>query len=162
VARFLALIAGVLLVLPAAAGADPAGPGDGTLAVSAATGSVSIAVRGALIGQVDRGRVVLEDRDPKDGRPPVVWGFESKRDVTDTKSLYAGTDIRFRIIGGFFRVKVVGTGLDLSLVGRGSVTLVPAAGLTSTGTYSVDGGPDLPFPDVLTSVQLGTIAAPGG
>jgi hypothetical protein len=162
VRRAVASAALALLALPAAALAVPGGPSDGTLAVTSATGSVSIAARGALIGQLDRGKVVLEDPDPKDGKQPVVWGYESKRDVTDTKALYAGTNIRFRIIGGFFRVKVVGSGMDLSLVGHGSVTLSPLFGLISAGTYSVNGEDEVRFPDQLTSVQLGAPPAPGG
>jgi hypothetical protein len=128
--------------------------GDGTLAVHGASGSVSIAARGALIGQLDRGRVVLHDPDVEDGNRPVVWGYEIKRDLSDTKSLYSGTDIRFRIIGGFFRVKVVGSGMDLSVVGRGSVTLGPTLGLLTVGSYSLNGALALPFPDAVTSLQL--------
>ena len=149
-----------LFAVPATALALDVGAGDGTLAINGAAGSVKIAVRGALIGQIDRGKVILEDPDGKDGRPPVVWGFESKRDLSDTKALYSGSDIRFRIIGGFFRVKVVGSGMDLSLVGRGSVTLGAAPGVLTVGTYSLHGGFLLPFPDVVTSVQLA--AAPQG
>jgi hypothetical protein len=152
----------VLLAVPATALAVGGGAGDGTLAVSGASGNVGIASRGALIGQIDRGKVIfIEDPDAKDGKAPVVWGYENKRDLSDTKSLYSGTDIRFRIIGGFFRVRVIGSGMDLSLVGRGSVTLGPAPGLLTLGTYSLNGGFVLPFPDVVTSVQL-VASTPGG
>ena len=160
VRRFFAIAALALFAVPAAAFGLPRGAGDGTLAVMNATGTVSIAARGALIGQVDHGRVTLDDPNSKDGPPPVVWGYESKRDLTDTKSLYSGSDIRFRISGGFFRLKVVGGGVDLSAVGRGSVTLGPTAGVFTLGSYSVNGGVSDFFPDVLTSIQLG--AAPGG
>jgi hypothetical protein len=150
-----------LFVLSPSALAAPVGPGDGTLAVNSATGSVSIAARGALIGQLDHGKVLLTDPDPTDGQAPVVWGYESRRDLTDTKSLYSGSDIRFRIIGGFFRVRAIGSGMDLSLVGRGSITLGPTLGLLTLGTYSLNGAAALPFPDVVTSLQLGA-APPGG
>jgi hypothetical protein len=150
-----------LLAVPATALALGGGAGDGTLAVNGATGSVSIAARGALIGQLDRGKITLEDPDPKDGKPPVVWGYESRRDLNDTKALYSGADIRFRIIGGFFRAKIIGSGMDLSLVGRGSVTLGPTLGLATAGTYSVNGDLPLPFPDLVTSLQL-VAAVPGG
>lgn len=160
--RILVIAALVLLGgVPAAANAVGGGAGDGTLAVTGASGTVGIASRGALIAQIDRGKVILDDRDTKDGKAPVVWGYENKRDISDTKALYSGTDIRFRIIGGFFRVKVIGTGIDLSLVGRGSVTLGPALGLFTLGTYSLNDGFLLPFPDEITSVQL-IASAPGG
>lgn len=150
-----------LLALPAAALAVGDGAGDGTLAVNGAAGSVSIAARGALIAQLDRGKVILDDLDPKEGKPPVVWGHESKKELTETKYLYSGGDIRFRIIGGFFRIKVIGSGMDLSLVGKGSVTLGPTSGLLTVGTYSLNGGFLLPFPDVVTSVQL-SASSPNG
>lgn len=160
--RIFAIAAFVLLGVPAAANAVGGGAGDGTLAVSGASGSVGIASRGALIGQLDRGRVIfIDDPDAKDSNAPVVWGYETKRDISDSKALYSGTDIRFRIIGGFFRVKVIGTGMDLSVVGRGSVTLGPAVGLLTLGTYSLNDGFLLPFPDEITSVQL-VASAPGG
>jgi hypothetical protein len=162
VRRIFAIAAFVLLGVPAGANAVGGGAGDGTLAVSGASGSIGIASRGALIGQLDRGRVIfIDDPDAKDSKEPVVWGYETKRDISDTKALYSGTDIRFRIIGGFFRVKVTGTGMDLSIVGRGSVTLGPAVGLLTLGTYSLNDGFLLPFPDEITSVQL-VASAPGG
>jgi hypothetical protein len=151
----------ILLAVPAAALAIGSGPGDGTLAVNGGAGSVSIAARGALIAQLDRGKVILEDPDAKEGKPPVVWGFENKKDLTDTKALYSGTDLRFRVIGGFFRVKVIGSGMDLSVVGKGSVTLGPTLGLLTLGTYSLNGGFVLPFPDEVTSLQL-SAPTPGG
>src|SRR5437868_4081474 len=106
-----------LLAVPATAFALGDVAGDGTLAVVNATGSINIAARGALIGQVDHGKVTLEDPNPNDGPAPVVWGYESKRDLSDTKALYSGADVRFRISGGFFRAKVVGSGMDISVVG---------------------------------------------
>jgi hypothetical protein len=156
--RLIAIGSFALLMLPAAAFGLTGAAGDGTLSVVNASGTVSIAARGALIGQVDRGRVTLDDPNSKDGPAPVVWGYESRRDLTDTKSLYAGTDIRFRISGGFYRAKVVGVGVDLSVVGRGSITLGPTLGVLALGSYSLNGAPPLPFPDVLTSLQL---TAPG-
>jgi hypothetical protein len=159
VRRILVSVTLALLAVPAAALALGGAAGDGTLAVVNANGTISIAAKGALIGQIDRGRVTLEDPNPNDGPAPVVWGYESKRDLTDTKALYSGTDIRFRINGGFYRVKVVGSGLDLSVVGHGSVTLGPAANLVTAGTYSLNGTFPFAFPSVLTSLQL---AAPSG
>jgi hypothetical protein len=160
VRRVLASITLALLALPAAALALGGAAGDGTLAIVNANGTMSIAAKGALIGQIDRGRVTLEDPNPNDGPAPVVWGYESKRDLTDTKSLYSGNDIRFRISGGFFRVKVVGSGVDLSVVGHGSVTIGPALGIFSGGTYSLNGALPLAFPSVLTSLQLTAPAGP--
>ena len=159
--RFLVTFTLALLTAPAIALAGGAGPTDGTLAVAGASGSVSIAVRGALIGQIDKGRVILEDPNPNDGKGPIVSGWESRKDITDTKALYSGADIRFRIIGGFFRAKVVGSGMDLSIVGKGSLTLGPSPGVFTAGTYSLNGGAPLSFPAAVTSIQLAATPPPG-
>ncbi len=149
-----------LLAVPLTAQALTTAPGDGTLSVKAASGFVSLAIRGVVIGQIHHGTVTIIDPSPNDGKPPVVWGYEARKDLSDTKSTYSGADIRFRIIGGFFRVKVTGTGTDLTIVGRGSITLGPSAALAA-GSYSVDGTANRPFPDVVTVLQLGTGPAPG-
>jgi hypothetical protein len=159
VRRFFALIT-LALAAPAAAYAVDAGVGDGTLEISSATGTISIAVRGALIGRIDKGSVTLDDPDPTDGKAPVVWGFESRRDLTDTKSRYAGSDIRFRVIGGFFRARITGTGMNLSIVGKGSVTIAPNSSGLAAGTYSLNGDPETPLPSFLTTLQLGAPTTP--
>ena len=147
--RFSVIVAFALLAVPAAAHALGSGPGDGTLAISNATGSVSIAARGALIGRVDQGRVIIDDPNPNDGAAPVVWGYESKKDLTDTKARYAGTDIRFRMIGGTFKIKVIASGVNLAVVGRGTVIL-NGAGSDDNGSYSVNGAPYADVPDFST------------
>jgi hypothetical protein len=50
-----------------------------------------------------------------------------------------GTKVRFRIIGGSFKIVVRGRGINLSLVGKGNVTL-NGADTGDDGTYSVNGG----------------------
>ena len=57
----------------------------------------------------------------------------------ETTRLGRGTNVRFRIIGGTFRVVVKGRGINLSLVGKGNVTL-KGAGTVDDGSYSVNGG----------------------
>ena len=158
--RLALLIVFACLAIPAVAFAVERAAGDGALSVDGASGSVSVAARGAIIGQIDRGSVTIQDPNPNDGKAPVVWGYERKRDLTDTKNVFSGTDIRFRVVGGFFRVKVVGVGIDASVVGRGSVTLSPVATLPILGTFSLNGGPDTDFPDSSHTFQLD--AAAGG
>jgi len=159
--RCLALL-GLLacLAVPAGALALEQGADDGTLSLDGVTGSVSFAARGAIIGQIDKGSVTISDPNPNDGKPPVVWGYERKRDLTDTKFFFSGSGIRFRVVGGFFRVKVVGSGVDISMVGRGSVSLGPAPALLSAGSFSLNGSQPLPFPDFPLTFQLD--AAVGG
>src|SRR3954453_22303711 len=149
------LVVLAFLALATPALANDRGHGDGTLAVKNATGTVNLAARGAVIGQVDFGKVTIQAPTPGDGKPPVVTGYETKRALSDTKSLYSGSDIRFRIIGGFFRLKLVGTGIDLSVVGKGRVSLGPAVGLLTTGTFSFDGDASARMPDLTLSFPLG-------
>src|SRR5437868_510245 len=89
----------------AAALALPRAAGDGTLVVRNGTGgdtktpAVVLIVRGAVIGQVDRGRLVIEDSNPNDGASAIVTGAPSHV-LSDTKTSWTGSDLRFRAVGG--------------------------------------------------------------
>src|SRR4051812_27796635 len=100
------------LVVPALSLGAPGKPTDGTVVVRNASGTISIVANGGVIGRFDSGRIVLEDPKSGDGTGPIVYGAEAIRDLTDTKTMYIGTDVRFRLIGGFFRAKVTAYGLD--------------------------------------------------
>jgi hypothetical protein len=152
VRRLLILAVLAVLALPASSQAlDRATATDGTLSVKDASGTISIVAHGVLIGQMDKGKVTIDDPNAADGPPAVVTGFEKTQDLSDTASRWSGTDIRFRMIGGFFRVKVIGSGINLSFVGHGSVTLKGTG-----GSYSVNGGDYQDVPDAATTVSLGT------
>ena len=58
---------------------------------------------------------------------------------SETATVWGGTKVRFRIIGGTFRIVVRGRGINLSYVGKGSVIL-NGAGTDDDGTYAVNGG----------------------
>ena len=149
-----ALFACTLFVLAApAAFAARGAEGDGTLVVRNASGVFNIAATGTLIGSCDRCTIWIDDPKPGDGSGPIVTGFEGKRDLTDTKSRWSGSDLRFRLIGGFSRTRVRGSGIELYAVGKGSVTV--QGWLTNLGTYSVDGGERRPIPFEPTTFQLG-------
>lgn len=109
--------------------------------------------RGGVIGTFVRGRVVITDPDPNDGTGPIVTGDDWHKDRTDTTTVYGGTRVRFRLIGGTFRIKVIGVGVNLSLVGKGTVGLT-GEGTANDGTYSIDGGDYLSVPDTLTTFTL--------
>src|SRR6058998_1459138 len=111
------------LALPAASAARTHGATDGTLSVRDARGTITISARGGVIGSFARGSVTISD--PIDG--------------DDTTTTWRGTKVRFRIIGGTFRIVVRGKGINLSLVGKGNVT-VDGAGTLDDGSYSVNGG----------------------
>jgi hypothetical protein len=150
--RLFTLVLVMALLLPAAAWAatgslgSSRAPGDGTLVVDNGNGSVVVRARGGILGRFDQGSVIISDLDPTDGRVPVVSGAETFRFLSGGRTLYSGDDIRFRMIGGLFRVQVNATGIDVSAVGRGTAVL-DATGFTDfPGRFSRDGGPFHPLP----------------
>jgi len=148
--RRLVLILLVLgLAVPAAALAVKDLPGDGSLAVDDARGVIVLNVRGGIIGRMDSGTLEVTDPVAGDGNPPVVKGYQSSSRVGPRHWIYEGDgDIRFRLIGGFYRVTIAGTGIDLSVVGRGSVVL-DGSGFAGEqpGRFSLNGGRYLAMPD---------------
>jgi hypothetical protein len=128
----------VALALPVGAAARPSGSTDGTLSVKDARGIVTIQGRGGVIGSFAKGSVLINDPVDGDGTGPIVTGDDWSKERTDTATQWGGTRVRFRIIGGTFRVVVRGRGINLSFVGRGSVIL-NGAGTDDDGSYSVNG-----------------------
>jgi hypothetical protein len=152
--RLLFACALIALAVPAATSASRGADGDGTLVVRNGSGVINIAAKGSVIGSCDHCTIWIDDPLPGDGSGPIVTGFEGKRDdLTDTKSRWEGTDVRFRLIGGFARTRVRGSGIDLYAVGRGSVTV--RGWLTNLGTYAVDGGERRALPFDPLTFQLG-------
>ena len=133
------------LALPAASSARDQGASDGTLSVRDARGTITMSVRGGVIGSFARGSVRISDPIDGDGTGPIVTGDEWSNERDATTTTWGGTKVRFRIIGGYFRIVVKGRGINLSLVGKGNVT-VDGAGTVDDGSYSVNGGEYLPMP----------------
>ena len=112
-----------LVAVPAALAAVSA-PGDGVLELSKVNGSVVVTgTRGTLWGQIDKGRLVVSDPIVGDGQV-LVSGAETKRaGVLEGTTVYSGTDIRFRVTGGRYRLSLKGSGIDLTAVGVGTAQL---------------------------------------
>jgi hypothetical protein len=141
------------LVLPAASVARTHAPSDGTLSVKDARGLIVISARGGVIGSFAQGKVTIVDPVQGDGTGPVVSGEEFHKEIDAQTDVYRGAKVRFRIIGGAFKIRVQGRGINLSLVGKGSVTL-SGAGTGADGMYSVNGDPYSVFPNFLFSFVL--------
>jgi hypothetical protein len=134
------------LALPAASSARNQGANDGTVSVRDARGTITISARGGVIGSFARGSVTISDPVDGDGTGPIVTGDDFPPiERSDTTTTWRGTKVRFRIIGGSFRIVVKGRGINLSLVGKGNVMLV-GAGTEDDGSYSVNGGEYLALP----------------
>ena len=151
--RRLALLALlVFLALPAAASALAPSVPDGTLAVRNGAGSVWLDnFRGAAIGRVAVGRLVITDPAGGDCTSPLVWGADGEAERRDRKTdelkcVYTGSNIRFRLIGDNIDVRAVGLGISISAVGTGHVILRGDGGLRD-GTYVVNGTDAISLPD---------------
>lgn len=146
--RVALIVALAALVFPTLAVAFPQNAGDGTLSVKDGRGTFLINARGGVIGSFAKGRVIITDPIPGDGTGPIVsvsGGDDWHKDRGDTVDIYGGTKIRFRLIGGAFKIKVIGRGVNLSVVGKGQAT-INGDDAFDDGSYSVNGGDYVPVP----------------
>jgi hypothetical protein len=126
--------------LVGAAGAvDPA---NGTLSVERGKGVVVLELRGSVLGRLGSGAVTVTDLTPRDRYTATVVGRKLKQvHVGFRTTRYRGQGLRFRMVGGSWRIVVRGAGIALSAVGRGAVTLDGdrVSVLDDAGVYSLDG-----------------------
>jgi hypothetical protein len=152
--RFLTFAVLVALAIPATSAARARGPNDGTLSVRDAHAKIVISGRGGVIGSFARGSVTISDPIDGDGTGPIVTGEDFPPiERNETTTTWRGSRVRFRIIGGAFRVVIKGRGINLSFVGKGNVTL-NGAGTGDDGTYSINGGEYSAIPDFLVGFPL--------
>jgi len=146
------------LAVPVGAAARTSGSNDGTLSVKDARGIITIQGRGGVIGTFARGSVTITDPIDGDGTGPIITGDDFPPvERSDTTTTWRGTKVRFRIIGGWFKIVVRGRGINVSFAGKGNVIL-NGAGTDDDGTYAVNGADyglipafPLPFPLSATS-----------
>jgi hypothetical protein len=169
VRRLLVLTCLLALLVPTASAGNRQ-RADGTLSIRDGRGSVVVHARGAVIGQLTRlernGKLVIEDPVEGDGSDPRVVGADWARERADGTLVYGGKAIRFRLIGGRFVLRITNAvGLQLSVVGRGRVTLDGAGsledGITSDGVYSLNGEEAESLPDDSTTFPLQASRPPG-
>jgi hypothetical protein len=140
VRQLLIIPALVALALPAVAGAHTNAAGDGAMTLKDASGKVVIQAKGGVIGRFDQGALIVRDPKPEDEMEAVVTGADKTTPVDDFVTVYSGKNIRFRFIGGRFKITLRKdtTGIDLSATGKGTVTL-QGAGTLDDGTYAFNG-----------------------
>ena len=151
----LAVVLGAALALPAAA---PAGKGaDGTLSVQRGRGQVTLKFKGTAVGRAATGKIRIKDMTRFDAQVPTFRHCKVLRHVNPTTMLCTGKKISFRALDGRYTIMVQGTGIFVSAVGRGTVTVDGKGenGLPD-GVISFDNGPYESLPDVATVFQLGT------
>jgi hypothetical protein len=164
--RSLIVLACSLAAAVVAASAGGAPTANGSLSVDGGRGVVTVDLRGSLIGRLGSGIVRVTDLTPRDRFGEVVFGREldAEEQVGPNTFVYRGQGIRFRMLGGAYRVVVRGRGIDLAAVGRGFVTLDgdPRTIYEWSGLYSIAGDdcgiePQLctPLPDEPTRFPIG-------
>lgn len=111
------------------------------------SGRAVLTLQGAALGSLDRGRITINIRR---GEPEVlVQGYEWLRSGLNGSVTYGGRDIRFRVFRGSWRVTLLGSGIDASAVGTGTI------GLRGSGRFSLDGGTYRPWPAAYRVIVLG-------
>jgi hypothetical protein len=150
--RLVVLCLGVALALPAAAWAvAPLTGGDGSLAVRDGAGFIRLNLRsGAILGRIENGTLEIVDPDVNCD-DLLVWDADSQfpktvRDKTACVFRVHSEDdepgMRFRLARDENEVRLRGSGLWVSAVGRGRVFINGAGSATKTrdGSYSLNGG----------------------
>lgn len=122
----------------------------GTLSLREGVGTADVIARGGILGQIDRGRVLIRDLPDGSGTDINVWGADWRRVIDSRTTVYGGRSLRFRALGGAWRARMKGRGIDASAAGRGAVTLRGGG-----GEFSVDGGSYRDWPDEATRFRYG-------
>ena len=156
--RLLFTLLALAVVAPTAAYAAHKAVGDGVLELKAVYGAVVVGTykepaTGVLWGQMDKGRLTIVDPVAGDGsifvtgwdKPPKVID-PTATDGTPRVVVYQGTNLRFRVSGGKYRLVFNGSGIDLTAVGMGTAFLNGDVDALDAGYYAVDSGKWLPVP----------------
>ena len=157
--RLVVFVTLLALATPFAAAAAVRAPNDGSLSVRDLNGRITVFARGAVIGRCDQCTLILDERPGADELTPVVSGARGV-DVDDdgSKERFVGTDLRWKVLGGAFRMYVKnGVDVDLSVVGQGR--RVSIAG--TVGTYVLNDQPRAPvLPEVVVFPLNATAIVP--
>jgi hypothetical protein len=140
--RKLLLVLCTLSVAVATSVAGAAEPTVGTLSVERGKGVVMVDLRGSLLGRLVTGTLRVTDHTPNDRYAALVVGRKLTQERLGSRTvLYRGQGLRFRMVGGAYRVVARGSGISVSAVGRGVVMLdaEPRFPGDDTGIYSLDG-----------------------
>jgi hypothetical protein len=153
--RFL-LFLGLLAMLAVPAVVTAASTTDGTLSVKRGRATINVKLRGTVIGQMAKGTIRIRDLGPYDDSIPQIRHCRL-RYPNSTTIACTGKKILFRAVDGRFVVRLNGSGIFLSAVGRGNVTIMGAANPNfPNGVMAVDNGPYQQIPDFEMAFTLGS------
>jgi hypothetical protein len=160
--RRLSFILLACLVVAPAALATARATGDGLLEVRGVDGTILIVGKGVLWGQMDKGKLVVNNVDPTGGDKLVSGAEHTVDGPCDTCTTYTGRDLHFRVTGGRFRLWFQGSGIDFSTVGVGSAALTGDVTVDDPGYFALDGGKWTAVPWLKRTVPFGVQPAPAG
>ena len=146
-----------VLALPTLALAARSAPGDGSLVVSDAGGTIIVQGKGLIFGHFDRGSVTVLLYKADGNAAPSVSGAKMKPVDRNLNVVYSGNDIRFLFPGGKYMLRFDGVGIDISAVGKGTVQ-VSGRGSPAEGSFAVNGGRPQSLTSVLAAASYGGVA----
>jgi hypothetical protein len=144
------------LLVPAAGFSQPPAQ-NGTLSIREGRGLVQLDARGSMTGRAN-GKITITDVKPYDSKRPVVYGAKRTiyRNVRTT--VYQGKNLRFRLIGGRFQLRIQGRSIFLSAIARGTGSIDgagdPSADIYYDGVWSLNDSAYQSLPDTLSSFDL--------
>jgi hypothetical protein len=136
------VLSSILAFLALASVAGAGEPTAGTLSVERGRGVVMVELRGSVVGRLTSGSLRVTDQTPNDRFTPLVFGKKVTQERIGLRTVvYRGFGLRFRMLGGGYKMVVRGSGIALSVVGRGTVMLDAEPRFTGddAGVYSLDG-----------------------
>lgn len=156
--RLVVFVTLLVLATPFAAAASVRAPGDGTLSVKNLDGRITVVAKGAVIGRCDQCTLTLDDWKNDEITPVVLGAKGVDLDDDGAKERFTGKDLRWKVIGGSFRMIVRNAkGAHLSIVGKGP--FVSIAG--TDGTFSLNDKPAYAvLPDRVTFALSATAVIP--
>ena len=132
------LLLAAVLVFPVGALAAGSAAGDGALAVSHASGTIVVSGRGVIYGHFDSGTLMVLSYQPDDAASvPAVSSGKSR--WSKGSGTYTGSDVRFLLPSGRYVIELIGTDIDASGVGRGTI-IATGLGSFDDGSFAVNGG----------------------
>ena len=135
--KALLLLFACVLLAPAVAFGSRLAPGDGSLVVTDANAQLSIAGQGLIFGHLDSGTVTIvgDYRPANNNALSTVTG--AKQTIVGNNIVYTGSDVRFYFPSGKYSLIVDGTGIDISAVGKGSLSGL-GRGFADDGSFTID------------------------
>jgi hypothetical protein len=123
-----------------------------SLSLTGGTGTALLVSRdGAVFGNVGRGRVTISDGASGARTKVSFWGCERKRYPRPRTVVCIGSGLRFSALDGTWRVRIVGSRINVSAVFAGYVTLWNG----TAGTYKIGDGPRRAWPATAKTHYLG-------